>query len=68
MFKKRYDYWVYSTCKVVDESLDAIQQICEEHGYRIIFGESCYRTGLYGADLRRSKEFEWMMTLPHVMR
>ena len=46
-----------------DESLDAIQQICEEHGYQIIFGESCYRTGLYGGSPEeQAQEFEWMMT------
>ena len=46
-----------------DESLDAIQQICEEYGYQIIFGESCYRTGLYGGSPEeQAQEFEWMMT------
>ena len=34
-----------------DESLDTIQQICQQHGYQIIFGESCYRKGLYGGTL-----------------
>ena len=44
-----------------DESLDAIQQICEEYGYQIIFGESCYRTGLYGGSPEgQAPEVEWI--------
>ena len=46
-----------------DESLDTIQQICQQHGYQIIFGESCYRKGLYGGTLEEQvDEFQWMMT------
>ena len=68
--------WKYPTClkrgmtigciapaSSSDESLNTIQQICSEHGYNIIFGESCYRTGLYGGSPEeQAEEFEWMMT------
>lgn len=52
VFKKGMTIGCIAPASSSDESLDAIQEICEEHGYQIIFGESCYRTGLYGAALR----------------
>lgn len=45
------------------ESLDTIRQICESKGYDVLFGDSCYRTGLYGGTPEeQAREFQWLMT------
>lgn len=46
-----------------DEELYTIEAICAEKGYHVIFGESCYRTGLYGGTPKeQAEEFQYMMT------
>ncbi|MBS7142272.1 MAG: LD-carboxypeptidase [Veillonella sp.] len=46
-----------------DEDLHRIEEICNLRGYKVLFGESAHRKGLYGGTPEeQAREFQYMMT------
>ena len=46
-----------------DEDLHRIEEICNLRGYKVLFGESAHRKGLYGGTPEeQAQEFQYMMT------
>lgn len=46
-----------------DEDLHRIEEICKLRGYKVLFGESAHRKGLYvGTPEEQAQEFQYMMT------
>ena len=46
-----------------DEDLHRIEEICKLRGYKVLFGESAHRKGLYGGTPEeQAREFQYMMT------